>query len=230
MKLKKKSGLMGAIIALSCASLVSVGFASWVISQGDTETRTGTIIVDEVNDQSHLITVNTDPADIKFVSNSTVTADKWLTSDRSDANLVASVSITVTNLNSSSKIHATIEAGTLSGSTFTPEAADNTTTGYGKAANLGYVGGLPTASIAAGSANSSVSTSWDTTITFTFAWGSYFGGNNPFDFYNGYEPDEVRADAKNSGDTYAEDAAASLSDLELILTGVNYRITISTDA
>ena len=43
MKLKKKSGLMGAVIALSAASLVSVGFASWVITQGDTKTSEGSI-------------------------------------------------------------------------------------------------------------------------------------------------------------------------------------------
>ena len=48
MKLKKKSGLMGAVIALSAASLVSVGFASWVISQGETESFAGTITVDDV--------------------------------------------------------------------------------------------------------------------------------------------------------------------------------------
>lgn len=48
MKLKKKSGLMGAVIALSAASLISVGFASWVISQGDEVTINGTIAVDNV--------------------------------------------------------------------------------------------------------------------------------------------------------------------------------------
>ena len=58
MKLKKKSGLMGAVIALSCASLVSVGFASWVISQGSQAQLDGTIIVDEVENQNYQITTS----------------------------------------------------------------------------------------------------------------------------------------------------------------------------
>ena len=48
MKLKKKSGLMGAVIALSAASLVSVGFASWVISQGDQKQIDGTVFVEKI--------------------------------------------------------------------------------------------------------------------------------------------------------------------------------------
>ena len=55
MKLKKKSGLISAVIALSCASIVSVGFASWVISQGDEKTVNGSISVDTVTTQAYSI-------------------------------------------------------------------------------------------------------------------------------------------------------------------------------
>ena len=225
MKLKKKSGLMGAIVALSCASLVSVGFASWVISQGDTEKVDGQIVVDTVNDQRHLITVNTTeiPA-IKFVSNSTTTADKWLTSSRSDANLVAQISITVTNLDSNSKISATLASGKNSGASF---AADSSSTGYLGAAAAGYVGALPTPALGTGAANATEPTSWDVTISITFTWGGYFNNQNPFDFYNAHEANDERADAKNSGDDYAQDAVSSLGALEDYLEDVYYRLTIT---
>ena len=55
MKLKKKSGLIGAVIALSAASLVSVGFASWVISAGVTQDVAGVIEVDNVENSIHTI-------------------------------------------------------------------------------------------------------------------------------------------------------------------------------
>ena len=49
---KKRFNHVGmAVLAmfLSCAGLVSVGFASWIISQGDSATASGTIGADEVN-------------------------------------------------------------------------------------------------------------------------------------------------------------------------------------
>ena len=228
MKLKKKSGLISAVIALSCASLVSVGFASWVISQGDSRDVEGQIIVDTVDDQRHLITVNTvDIPAIKFVSNSTSTESKWLTSDRSDANLTASISITVTNLDSNSKISATLVSGTGTGSSFVADTAGN---GYLGAYADGYVGQLPTPSLGTGAANASESTSWDVTISLTFTWGSYFNSQNPFDFYNAHTANEARDDAKHSGDDYAQDAASSLDALETYLTGVKYKLTITVAA
>ena len=57
---KKRFNHVGvAVLAmfLSCAGLVSVGFASWIISQGDQTTATGTIGADEVNSNINGVSV-----------------------------------------------------------------------------------------------------------------------------------------------------------------------------
>ena len=123
MKLKKKSGLISAVIALSCASLVSVGFASWVISQGDSEVVQGTILVDDVSDQSHELTVDSTGVNpIAFKADAATAGKGWLTSTDTGVNLTAVYNITVTNLDSSSKITASLKSGHMDGSTFVEDS------------------------------------------------------------------------------------------------------------
>ena len=223
MKLRKKSGLISAVIALSCASLVSVGFASWVISQGDSEVVQGTILVDDVSDQTHELTVDSSGVSpIAFKANAATAGKGWLTSTDTGVNLSAVYNITVTNLDSSSKITASLESGHMDGTTF---VKDTSSTGYLKANADGLVGDLPTPVVAEGSAQG---TSWKTTVTLTFTWGSHFGGEspmNPMDFYNAYE-----ADAMYGSKTYAQDASDSLNLLKTDLTGVVYQLTINVAA
>ena len=221
MKLRKKSGLISAVIALSCASLVSVGFASWVISQGDSEVVQGTILVDDVSDQSHELTVDSTGVNpIAFKANAATAGKGWLTSTDTGVNLSAVYNITVTNLDSSSKITASLKSGHLDGTTF---VEDTSSTGYLKAYADGLVGALPTPEVATGSAQG---TSWKTTVTLTFTWGSHFDDKNPMDFYNTYE-----ADAEiSSGVTYASDASTQLNLLKTDLTGVVYQLSINVAA
>ena len=54
-KTNKKSGIIAAVVGLSAVSLVSVGFASWVMSGGDTQTLDGQISVETVDDQRFVI-------------------------------------------------------------------------------------------------------------------------------------------------------------------------------
>ena len=221
MKLKKKSGLISAVIALSCASIVSVGFASWVISQGDDETVQGQILVDEVVDGSHVLTVNASGVNpIAFKANKLTAGKGWLTADPVGENLSAVYNITVTNLDSNSKISATLKSGHMDGTTFVEDTAS---TGYLKAYADGLVGQLPTPVIATGSANG---TSWETTVSLTFTWGSHFGGANPMDYYNDFE-----ADAEiSTGVTYAADASEKLNLLKTDLTDVVYQLKIEVAA
>ena len=216
MKLKKKSGLISAVIALSCASIVSVGFASWVISQGDEETVQGTILVDEVSDQSHVLTVSSTGVNpIAFKANATTAGKGWLTADAAGENLVASYGITVTNLTDASKISATVKAGKVVDGAFVEDASS---AGYLKANSEGLVGALPTPAITGSSTDGTFSGS----VALTFTWGSHFGGDNPMDFYNGFEAD----DEITTGVTYAADASAKLNLLKTDLTDVVYQLKI----
>ena len=215
MKLKKKSGLISAVIALSCASIVSVGFASWVISQGDEETVQGQILVDEVSDQTHTLTVDSTGVNpIAFKANAATAGKGWLTSTDTGVNLSAVYHITVTNLSDATKISATLKAGHLESGSFVEDAS---TAGYGKAASENLVGALPTPAIAGDVSGDD----WAGTVTVTFTWGSHFDNKNPMDFYNTYE-----ANADYSGKTYAQDASDSLTLLKNDLTGVYYQLKI----
>ena len=87
-----------------------------------------------------------------------------------------------------------------------------------KANSEGLVVALPTPVIA----GSSTDGTFTGTVTLTFTWGSHFGGNNPMDFYNGFE-----ANAEiSSGVTYAQDASTQLNLLKTDLTGVVYQLSI----
>ena len=220
MKLKKKSGLISAVIALSCASIVSVGFASWVISQGDDETVQGQILVDEVVDGSHVLTVDaTGVNPIAFKANKLTAGKGWLTADAVGENLSAVYNITVTNLSDAAKIHASLKAGHLESSSFVEDASS---VGYGKANSEGLVGALPTPAIDVSASGSNMVG----TVTLTFTWGSHFSGSNPMDFYNANEAD----DEISSGVSYASDASTQLNLLKNDLTGVYYQLLIEVDA
>ena len=47
----KRKTLTLTLSILACLALIGVGFASWVISAGKTETVTGNIVVDDVSDK-----------------------------------------------------------------------------------------------------------------------------------------------------------------------------------
>ena len=226
MKLKKKSGLISAVIALSCASIVSVGFASWVISQGDAKTVDGSIVVDTVQTKAHTITVTpTTGTQICFTrpESPTATTYSWLSETTSTyENLVASFNVSVANwddtaANAKAKFSATLQSGKVSDDTFT---ADGESSGYNAAAAANYVIALPTPVVGNGEVAEGA---WSTTVTVTFAWGAYFGSQNPYYFYNAHQASEI----KTGTTTYAQDANTALTALNEALNGVVYRLSLS---
>ena len=217
MKLKKKSGLISAVIALSCASIVSVGFASWVISQGDTKSVDGTIVADTVDNRVHTLTLTwvTDDTGATPLANDPVvtfghpatmnTSGAWLTADGDKVeNLVFYLKVECTNVTSSTAISSVI-------------ATDPTvvTTGgnYAGAVADELVGALPQATKSATNFDANGSFVY----TIEFEWGDAFDGQNPYDYYNA------------SGKTAASDgadAASKLSSLNTYLTGVAFSLTV----
>lgn len=226
MKLRKKSGLISAIIALSCASLVSVGFASWVISQGDAKTVDGSIVVDTVETKQHTITVSpTTGTQICFTRPETPesTTYSWLSETTTTyENLVATFNVSVANVDGTAaaakaKFSATLKSGTVSGENFDEDASN---AGYLGAAAATYVGTLPTPVVADGSVADGT---WSTTVTVTFTWGAYFGNQNPYYFYNAHKANDI----KTGSTTYAADANTALTALNTFLSGISYRLSLS---
>ena len=232
----KKSGIIAAVVGLSAVSLVSVGFASWVMSGGDSLELGGEISVESVTDQRYFIYEKSSvqvnygnnvkgaaAGGIVFgIDDSTPIANAWLTAAASNnqyENLTASVEVWVANLAASAtNITATLTADA----------------GYATAVSHNYVAALPTPVVNVtnetdykGTVSPNQITFRKVTVGLTFAWGSKFGGQNPYKYYNtgktvsGYV-------SGTSGATWGDDARSSLLQLQNDLTGVHYTLTIKT--
>lgn len=230
MKLKKKSGLISAVIALSCASIVSVGFASWVISQGDSEVINGSISVDTVSDQTHTIVtaklvsaldVTTDAAKTNVVyGTSSNAASGWL--QNTDSNFLENLDfylyVKVANVNASNTIASVLTVGQL---TSTGGGTVDGKTGYagaaeahwGNSSNKSLVGALPTPTASA----TNFTADGEAWFSFSFTWGSLTNNQNPYVYYNAL-----------SAETYATEAATALDNLHTLLNGAGYTINVAT--
>ena len=232
MKLKKKSGLISAVIALSCASIVSVGFASWVISQGDEKSVSGTIYVDEVSTQAHTITATWVASDslsaAALDSQSPVVSygpkdhdsTGWLkNNDGTVEALTFYLKVNVANIASDSEFENKLSISMTAGD------------GYATAASANLVGSLPALSATAGNGVGTIakvtgaanSTAWEAVYTISFKWGSVFNYQNPEDFYNA----NSASSEISSGVTYAAHAQEKLTALKNALTGVSFTLTIT---
>ena len=188
MKLKKKSGLISAVIALSCASIVSVGFASWVISQGDEKTVNGSISVDTVTTQAYSISFTSGVTDgslndvIAFGKADGTTTYHWLDNNTMAENLNASFQFTINGIDAAtpSGNSATLSdsgytlTASLESPAYTAALTDGLTEGGNTYKNL--VGALPTPSLAFAGGTF--------TCSVAFTWGSDFNQQNPYIYFN----------------------------------------------
>ena len=231
MKLKKKSGLISAVIALSCASIVSVGFASWVISQGDSKEVTGNITVDTVSNEAHVIKNATggDTLSVNYGDNAKGAAASSICFGWDDAGAVAPIWLTNTDVNTvenldaeivcyvsnlaadqTAKVHVSIE---LTGT----DAQKNA---FNSAVTNGYVGALTNVASFALASGEEGTYGRELTVSLQFAWGSHFSGQNPYKFYN---------NGTKTAASDGADAQAALGAIEAF-SGVGFKVTIEIDA
>lgn len=238
-KKKTRSKMIAASIAiLSSAAVVSTGFAAWVISGGDEVVKTdGTITADEISNQVHTI------SDLTFVdgntiyfgapSNPTSTTSSWLSnnSDKKEkltVNLSFTVSVHESTLPSPKTLFEKIEVSEQ-GQTDTKL---NYSTYAEAKAGKGYVADFPTISLGD---TYSPEVKADTGIylvkdgeldatrhtqkfnlTVIFGWGTAFGRQNPYYYYNG----------KDRNSTNESDAMYKINDLHNM--NAKLKITIKT--
>ena len=237
-KKKTRSKVIAASIAiLSSAAVVSTGFAAWVISGGDEVVKTdGTISADEISNQVHTI------SDLTFVggkntiyfgapSSPTSTASSWLSnnSDKKEeltVNLSFTVSVHESTLPSPKALFEKIEVS--------EETQSDPKLNYSTyaASDKGYVADFPKI-ILGDTYSPKVETATgiylvkdgelDTTkkiqkfnLTVIFGWGTAFGNENPYYYYNG----KVRDSANES------DAMSKITDLHNM--DAKLKITIKT--
>lgn len=206
-KNKTKSIALG-IAILSCAAVVSTGFAAWIISGGAETNVEATITADTVTNNYHTATVTWDTANngtICFGHPSSMTnSSAWLTNNSADKveKLTAVAKVVVANVNES-----TTDATTLLDTTKLTLAEDQTAS-YATALTAKYVGSVPAygatsgngvGTITLGSAtydSSAKTASFD--ITITFKWGEIFNYQNPYEYYNALTANSSNASAANS--------------------------------
>ena len=207
----KRKGILMACAILGSAAIVSTGFAAWVVTVNETETFEGNIQVDEVQDKTHLITVLDDAKDLSVYFGKTTKKPEatkdWLTNDTErDQDLKASFKVQVTNY----------ETANLDISVSTPDGFDVKEDNKRLLADplITYTEFDP---ISEGSKTGQL------TVTITFAWGDYFGGENPINFYNTKE-----ATASIRGTTsYAADAVIQLTEIHKI-NAKAFTVTLET--
>lgn len=200
------SALLGSI------ALASTGFAAWVITTQDTETVNGNVTVETVDDASHTLTVklhSQNKASLVFGAKNTDSVENpnpWLTYSGDPENLTIVYDVECTNYSS-----CTVKAELK----FSKSTAFD---GLVSSTKKKYVT-KPTAVLSDFTAKEGNPTTGVATLTLSAAWGDYFGGENPFVYYN----------SKSQAD-YASDANTVLNAIYTALQSVTYTITVSTTA
>lgn len=218
----KRRSLTVLLCLLAIISLASVGFASWVISAGDEEVATGSIVVENVTDERLEIknlkfdsyeykteTAATDMPKFVFGKSANKTTYNWLLNDKEEK-----LSITVTfnvhkkdgeqeEITDISKLDLSVVFELVEGKSF---AASEDGKFYAEIIKK----------------NPEIVYKDDHfECELELGWGNYFGdkGTNPFDFYNN----------KKLTDPLAEDAKTKLGAMFAALGNAQYKVTIKVE-
>ena len=112
--------------------------------------------------------------------------------DKDTAKVKVSAILNITEKDSTNPYKAALDNHWIAGPTLTYSGTD-----LFKEASSGGVRSSVELTLVAGEATAD--------FAFTFAWGTHFGGQNPFTYYNGHQNLEDTIDA--TGKTYGNDAA-----------------------
>ena len=247
----KKKTITLVVYMLVCISLVSVGFAAWIITGGTSETTQAGITASEVTDQSINITgqkwtqsgAETATPEIIFgapVTPSTNTNYIWLKADGvATEKLEATYSFTIKvgdDQNTTTTIKEVFNASASSiefsidadhQAAYTTATTDNA---YITAPVITYtVGGdnYDTESAALAAIAAVETNSVDVSIKIEFDWGTKTLGDNPHVYFNGESI--VNADKPNPSAADKTNAKDVLSKV-YALNGAKYNLAINFDA
>lgn len=196
---------------LLCLSLIGVGFASWVITAGDTDEQTGSITVYEVTDERIEITDVTDLSAKNFVFGAPTTpatgATKgWLKNATEEV----------------LQIEVTFKVAKKSGGTAVTDAVCSVAFELAEGTSFEVAGEDGKTYAAIANAAPAVTNNGDGTYSFTIAltWGNYWGvGVNPYDYYNSLD----------CTDDLANEANTKLGKMYTALASAEYKVTITAN-
>ncbi len=222
----KRKTLTLAISVFALLAIISVGFASWVITRQDqSKPAEGSITVETINGKVNYLEEVTIATDDKIHFGTPETMNKpnaWLTaSNAKPQDLTATLKIVLTtNLADGEKIKLTVKADasdpTKKAAYERAIATDPTSTNYIKAPVF-KMGGTDVTELTSDNFSQNTSTQkYEAVVTIAFDWGTAFDGKNPYDYYNGKEftPENVSA---------ANTALSALAELD----GIKYIVTVA---
>lgn len=208
-----KKRVLGFIYVLAAIAIISVGFAAWIISVPAEQHTTGNITVDTITDKRITIDGSVDESVIFGYKKSDVT-DPWLLSDSivDTENLTVTLNFTVSDKDGGGSKYFNEYNYQILLATEEDEDGDGFKhfTNWNLAVSKNYVMDLDEVLI------SDINwTSNTASVTLTFAWGSAFDNKNPYAYFNAL-----------SADDYAQEAKETLSELNTLLSGCKFVVTI----
>ena len=217
----KRKTMTLVLCLLAALALVSVGFASWVISVDANETVNGNIKVENVVDSRLKATITPSAPSIVFGTPDTTASTGWLT-NTSIGKQVLEVKFTIVvtegdkpYTGKANKITASYKEGVVTddsdGTTvkqITP-VADGTEGNYAKAVAAKYVTAMNLSAV------TETSTQGTYEVTFSVGWGEAFGNTNPYTYYNALKVEDE-----------AENAQVALNGMYNLLQNCGFIITI----
>lgn len=231
----KKNLVMFTSVFASLA-ILSTGFAAWVISGGEEQTKEiGDIVVDTVQDNRHKLTI--EEADLDPTKSGKIIFGRPEKQESSSAWLKSNSDDKIEKLSTFFKVTVTKAAGKTTDSIFATqtfvedEAREDTSYKkvYATASTNGYVGAVPNIEFVSEASDTAtnvttlakVGDSEDGVvyIRLKFSWGTHFGSKNPYEFYN----------EKTLDDTIAKDAVDALTAMQT-LSGAKFKLTLKTKA
>lgn len=224
----KRKTLTIAISFFALIAIVSVGFASWVISRPETyEHGTGTITVESVDSSSTIKITGVEVSDTIVFGRPAKMDDienAWLKSNAEEPeNLIVTVTIKLSGKPGDTEEITLAAAADANASNFESAKTKNYVqniklissieTSYDDAAAITKILGSEFTNVVG-------TNEYEASFKVAFKWGSAFKDENPYNYYNNLEYSAANA----------KDATDKLADLHTLLTGVNYKVTVKLPA
>lgn len=236
----KKKSLTMLLTGLLAVSLTGVGFASWIIVQGDEQYADGSVHVEEI--ENHVVTIDakwadndgdgtwlggTDPNNVDDADDSQLsfgTTEQanagWLrNTDGKVERKTLTLNYSISNFSYASSVTAVLEV-------------TGNTAGYKNAVDAKYIKGVSIDSNLVDTTDfksDEVSLTDSGTLTVSFAWGETFGNENPYDYYNDATTAPLTDKVPTTDTTYASHAQTNIGNMFTYLSGVTFKLTLKAN-
>lgn len=236
----KKKSLTMLLTGLLAVSLTGVGFASWIIVQGDEQYADGSVHVEEI--ENHVVKIDakwadndgddtwlggTEPNNVVDADDSQLsfgttnqTNTGWLrNTDGKVERKSLSLNYSISNFTYATSVTAVLEV-------------TGNTAGYKNAVDAKYITGVSVGSNLVDTTDfksDAVTLNASGTLTVSFAWGDTFGNENPYTYYNTATTAPLTEKVPTTDITYAAHAETNIGNMYTYLSGVTFKLTLTAN-